>query len=242
MEIAAQSSGPSDVNDQTTVAKDAGTPAALPVIPLAPAVSTVPAPAPAITVAEKQPEPPPVDAETATPPAPVAKTEKPVAEAPAQTDVTIPDSRDRPAEAATPAVTVATLAVASATPTITETPKPPPKPKSKPVPKAVSGTFPPGSVIDTKRRKPSRRLAKPGYVVQLSSVRTAAGARREARRLTRALGLLLKGKRLRVQKAVARGRGTVYRLNLAGFPNRSGARKLCARIKARSLNCLVMKR
>ncbi len=38
------------------------------------------------------------------------------------------------------------------------------------------------------------------------------------------------------------GQGTVYRVHLAGFANRVGARKLCARIKARAFNCLVKKR
>jgi len=38
------------------------------------------------------------------------------------------------------------------------------------------------------------------------------------------------------------GRGTVYWVHLAGFANRVGARNLCARIKARTLNCLVKKR
>jgi hypothetical protein len=85
-------------------------------------------------------------------------------------------------------------------------------------------------------------LAKPAYVIQLSAVKTVAGARRETQRLQRSLGQLLKGKQLRVQKAVTRGRGTVYRVHLTGFPNRVGARNLCARIKARALNCLVKKR
>ncbi len=42
--------------------------------------------------------------------------------------------------------------------------------------------------------------------------------------------------------AETRGQGTVYRVHLAGFANRVGARKLCARIKARAFNCLVKKR
>ena len=88
----------------------------------------------------------------------------------------------------------------------------------------------------------SKPPAKPAYVIQLSAVKTVAGARRETQRLQRSLGQLLKGKQLRVQKAVTRGRGTVYRVHLTGFPNRVGARNLCARIKARALNCLVKKR
>ncbi len=42
--------------------------------------------------------------------------------------------------------------------------------------------------------------------------------------------------------AETRGQDTVYRVHLAGFANRVGARKLCARIKARAFNCLVKKR
>lgn len=99
------------------------------------------------------------------------------------------------------------------------------------------------SPADLAKQKPVRKeLAKPKYVIQLSAVKSVSNARREASRLKRRLGGLLKGKELQVQKAVARGRGTIYRVNLAEFSNRSGASKLCARIKSRSFDCVVKKR
>ncbi len=100
----------------------------------------------------------------------------------------------------------------------------------------------PAAGKDATPRPRSKPVAKPAYVIQLSAVKTVAGARRETRRLQRSLGRLLKGRQLQVQKSVTRGRGTVYRVHLIGFPNRVGARSLCARIKARAFNCLVKKR
>ncbi len=129
------------------------------------------------------------------------------------------------------------------------------KPESRPKPEPAAGIVPPPPAAkeistasrpapgkDTTPRPRSKPVAKPAYVIQLSAVKTVAGARRETRRLQRSLGGLLKGRQLQVQKAVTRGRGTVYRVHLIGFPDRVGARNLCARIKARAFNCLVKKR
>lgn len=129
------------------------------------------------------------------------------------------------------------------------------KPESRPKPEPAVGIVPPPPAAkeistasrpapgkDTTPRPRSKPVAKPAYVIQLSAVKTVAGARRETRRLQRSLGGLLKGRQLLVQKAVTRGRGTVYRVHLIGFPDRVGARNLCARIKARAFNCLVKKR
>ncbi len=111
-----------------------------------------------------------------------------------------------------------------------------------PAPKEISTASRPAPGKNATPKPRSKPLAKPAYVIQLSAVKTVAGARRESRRLQRSLGRLLKGRQLQVQKAVTRGRGTVYRVHLTGFPNRVGARNLCARIKARAFDCLVKKR
>ncbi len=114
-------------------------------------------------------------------------------------------------------------------------------------PVAAGKPAPPSVIVvspaELAKLKPTvKRIAKPDYVIQLSALKSVSSARSEAGRLKRSLGGLLKGKRLHVQKAAVRGRGIVYRVHLAGFSNRGGADRLCARIKARSFNCLVRKR
>ena len=202
--------------------------------PPAPAPETIPAPPE--TVAETAPPAPPKQVAD-TPPA--AQT---VAAPPKQVAETAPAPTPKPASEAAPRAVAENPPAAeqpSAPPeAVAERSPAPPKP-APPKPAAPkSGSEPAGAQTAAVPPPPS-----PGaYLVQLSSLRSAAAANREWSRLLRAHSGILGGHALIVQRAEIKGRGTYFRVRTGGFESSRAARDFCAQLKARKQGCLVVKR
>ncbi len=84
-------------------------------------------------------------------------------------------------------------------------------------------------------------LAAGDYFVQLASVRSDVGARKEWKRLRKAHPTLFEDLALDVQRADLGDRGIFFRIRVGPFPNRATAQDMCAQIKATKLDCLVMR-
>ena len=82
-------------------------------------------------------------------------------------------------------------------------------------------------------------LAAGDYFVQLASVKSDQGARKEWKRLKKAHSELFDDLALDVQRADLGDRGIFYRIRVGPFPNRATAQDMCAQIKAAKLACLV---
>ena len=84
-------------------------------------------------------------------------------------------------------------------------------------------------------------LAAGRYFVQLASVRSDGGARKEWARMQRAHPDLLGDLELSVQSADLGERGIFFRIRTGPFPNRATAQDMCWQIKAAKLGCLVVR-
>jgi cell division septation protein DedD len=84
-------------------------------------------------------------------------------------------------------------------------------------------------------------LAAGRYFVQLASVKSDDGARKEWARMQRAHPDLLGDLELSVQSADLGERGIFFRIRTGPFPNRATARDMCWQIKAAKLDCLVVR-
>lgn len=84
-------------------------------------------------------------------------------------------------------------------------------------------------------------LAAGDYFVQLASVKSDDGARKEWSRLQKAHSGLFADLALDVQRADLGDRGIFYRIRTGPFPNRTTAQDMCAQIKVAKLGCLVVR-
>ncbi len=84
-------------------------------------------------------------------------------------------------------------------------------------------------------------LAAGRYFVQLASVKSDAGARKEWARMQRAHPDLLGDLELSVQSADLGERGIFFRIRTGPFPNRATAQDMCWQIEAAKLDCLVVR-
>ncbi len=84
-------------------------------------------------------------------------------------------------------------------------------------------------------------LAAGRYFVQLASVKSDAGARKEWGRMQRVHPDLLGDLELSVQSADLGERGMFFRIRTGPFPNRATAQDICWQIKAAKLGCLVVR-
>ncbi len=84
-------------------------------------------------------------------------------------------------------------------------------------------------------------LAAGRYFVQLASVKSDDGARKEWARLQRAHPDLLGDLELSVQSADLGERGIFFRIRTGPFPNRATAQDMCGQIEAAKLGCLVVR-
>lgn len=103
----------------------------------------------------------------------------------------------------------------------------------------------PKSVSPVPIPKPKPVLAViPGgpYAVQLASIANEKGANKEAFRLQKHLGQILGGREIKVEKAVIKGKGTMYRLRATGYRTQAEARAACAQIGRLKVDCLPIKR
>ena len=159
----------------------------------------------------EEPLPPPEPPET---PEPERVEAPPPAAEPAVQDSAIPPLP--PAEIDQPAE----IEQPAEVPTVVEAPKEAPKEPAAPTPTAVTGP----------------------YMVQLASFRSIDAADVAWRRAVKKNGDLLSPHTARVVRADLGGdRGIYYRLRLGPFVNREEAKSLCAKLKSRSVDCIVVR-
>jgi cell division septation protein DedD len=117
---------------------------------------------------------------------------------------------------------------------------------------AVSAASPPPAPLPSAATaKPSAKPSPPrqrakrsagagrGWRVQLVSLRSAAAVRREWTRLKKTHRDVLRRLRLTVKTNRS---GSLYRLQAGPLSNRKAAKRLCATIKRRRLDCIVVRR
>lgn len=170
----------------------------------------------------EEPLPPPEPPET---PEPEMVEEPPPAAEPAVQDSAIPPlppaEIESPAEIDQPAEVPAVVEAPSATPEpVVEAPKEAPKEPAAPAPAVADGP----------------------YMVQLASFRSIDDADTAWRRAVKKNGDLLSPHTARVVRADLGGdMGIYYRLRLGPFVNREEAKSLCAKLKSRSVDCIVVR-
>lgn len=104
------------------------------------------------------------------------------------------------------------------------------------IPKSVSP-------VPIPRAKPELAVAPAGrYAVQLASIPAEKKANAEAFRLQKHLGHVLNGRQIRVEKAVIKGKGTMYRLRANGYRSYAEARAACTQVVQLKSNCLAIRR
>ncbi len=81
----------------------------------------------------------------------------------------------------------------------------------------------------------------PAFVVQLASVKSRTGARREWRALRKRFPEILSRLSLSLDEAKLSGGATVVRLRIGAFPKQAEAAALCARLAAKHQDCLVVR-
>lgn len=100
----------------------------------------------------------------------------------------------------------------------------------------------PGSTVAGKDSKLAAVAPAAGtYRVQLAALRSPEGARRAWELLRKAHGDLLGGLKPTVVRADLGAKGIFYRLRVGPVRDRAAGRKLCAKLKARKVGCLVVK-
>jgi cell division septation protein DedD len=84
--------------------------------------------------------------------------------------------------------------------------------------------------------------ASGNFAVQLVSLKNRGAAEAEWRRLQGVFPNLLGGKSLLLQSADVAGVGTVYRLRAGPFASKAKAAQVCAQLKSKQQDCLVVSR
>lgn len=104
------------------------------------------------------------------------------------------------------------------------------------VPKSVSP-------VPIPRAKPEVSAVPAGrYAVQLASIAVEKKANAEAFRLKKRLGQILSGHEISVEKAVIKGKGTMYRLRANGYRSYAEARAACTQVARLKVDCLAIRR
>jgi cell division septation protein DedD len=80
-----------------------------------------------------------------------------------------------------------------------------------------------------------------GYAIQLVASRSRDRAREHWRKLQKAHGDILGNLTHKVVTADLGDRGTFYRLRAGSLPDRAAAERICAKLAARKIGCLVVK-
>jgi len=129
-----------------------------------------------------------------------------------------------------------------------DTPKPPPvvaTPKTKPIPRpAPAATRPakPDPASAARRLSKIAPASNGGYKIQLASVRSNVAAARSWEKLVKSHKDLLGGLRLTIaRRDLGSAKGVFFRMQAGPLPDAVAARDLCARLKRRKLNCLVIR-
>lgn len=99
------------------------------------------------------------------------------------------------------------------------------------------------SPIPIPRAKPDVAALPAGrHAVQLASISIEKRANAEAFRLQKRLGGVLSGREIRVEKAVVKGKGTMYRLRASGYRSYAEAHAACTKVARLKVNCLAIRR
>jgi hypothetical protein len=238
--------------------------ASAPAAPAAPAPATPPAaPATAATPAAPAPVLPPAP----TPAAPAVAAVPAPGVAQPQPAPTRPAAPAAPAAAAPAATPAAPAAAAPAAPAARPVPPPPatvaatrpvpPAPQNRATPPAAPAAAAPLPLVPpttTAATPPTTVAAVPApaatapasgggaFVVQLSSQRSEADARRDFQRFQSRFGGLLAGKSPDIQTADLGNRGIYYRLRVGPGGSREEAVRLCEQIKSQGGDCVVARR
>ncbi len=115
-------------------------------------------------------------------------------------------------------------------------PAPEPAPAPKPAESKAPATAPPPPPKDEK-------AAAGPHLVQLASFRKISQADRAWRQLVKSNRDLLGAYTARVERAdLGDGKGVYFRLRLGPFANQAEAAALCAKLKAREVDCIVVRR
>ncbi len=153
--------------------------------------------------------------------------------------------------AAAPPVALPTQPLASPqTPPMAATAEP--SPTAQPTPEKKTPASPPEPTV-TRPAKPiakptARRLSKiapasgDGYKVQLASLRSNVAVAQSWKRLVKSNKDLLGELRLTIaRRDLGSAKGVFFRMQAGPLPDAVAARDLCARLKRRKLNCLVIR-
>ena len=136
-------------------------------------------------------------------------------------------------------------APATAASAVADTPSPEPgarPPAAVPEPRPAASRETPKK---TASRPPPAGVARTGgtFMIQLSSLRSEGAVRRAWSDLQRRHRDLLGGLSLNIQRAVPAGRKQAfYRMRAGPLSTQEAAKDLCSRLKARRLDCLVVRR
>ncbi|HLP66496.1 MAG TPA: SPOR domain-containing protein [Rhizobium sp.] len=227
--------------DGTLVAQEVEQPTAEATTPQAAAVPQAPA-APALAPPTTEPvgqtpAAPTVPSDTANQPQTVAELAAPAAAQPATGAATpAAETAAAPAEPA-PAETTAAPAVSAPVPTA--------RPAEQPV-NVVSTVTERGNVkpVETAAASPDAAaapaLAAGGYVVQIASLPSEADAEKSYKNLSAKFASVIGGRGYEIKKAEIAGKGTYYRVRIAGG-SKDEAVALCERYRAAGGTCLVAK-
>ncbi len=190
----------------------------------------------------EEPLPPPEPPKPPQPPEPESVAQPPAAAAPEGQDSALPPLP--PAEIGRQAEAPAEVEVRSSEPEVAPAPREPSLAKTlatapqPPAPKPAAVTAP----------KPAEVAASSGpyvagpYMVQLASLRSIDDADKAWRMAVKKNGDLLSAHSARVVRADLGGdQGVFYRLRIGPFAERQEARSLCAKLKARNVDCIVVK-
>ncbi len=119
-------------------------------------------------------------------------------------------------------------------------PEPASAPEPAPAPKPAESKAP--ATASTPPAKEEKAAAGP-HLVQLASFRKISQADRAWRRLVKSNRDLLGAYTARVERAdLGDGKGVYFRLRVGPFANRAEAAALCAKLKAREVDCIVVRR
>ncbi len=80
------------------------------------------------------------------------------------------------------------------------------------------------------------------FMVQIASMKSLQAANNEWARLQSTYRDLLGDLHLTIETVELGARGTYYRIQTGPFPNRATAQDMCWQIRARKLDCLVVRR
>ncbi len=131
-----------------------------------------------------------------------------------------------------------------------EEPLPPPEPEASAPPAAPPVTPPaeaepaprPVAVAPSTGMPPAQALAVKTYMLQLAAFRSASQAGIAWRRLHKANSDVLGGLEPKVERVdLGPGKGVFFRLRAGSLGDEATAKALCARLKARRVDCLVVR-